>query len=90
MVELSYENRFSAPSELKYEYQVRVVADANLEAEQVTYDAREAASFTVNERHGVRVLFVQTGQLGVVSARQLFLSFVSGRFGGDGGGNLDI
>eukprot|EP01088_Endostelium_zonatum_P014209 TRINITY_DN3014_c0_g1_i1.p1 TRINITY_DN3014_c0_g1~~TRINITY_DN3014_c0_g1_i1.p1 ORF type:complete len:388 (+),score=55.68 TRINITY_DN3014_c0_g1_i1:74-1237(+) len=75
---IEYSNTYTFNTgNIRYQYKVRAVENAEFKSMQPIY-TKNVNAVNVYNRHGPRIIFLQTGQLGVFDFPTLLLSFVSG------------
>eukprot|EP01087_Luapelamoeba_hula_P017841 TRINITY_DN5664_c0_g1_i2.p1 TRINITY_DN5664_c0_g1~~TRINITY_DN5664_c0_g1_i2.p1 ORF type:complete len:404 (-),score=39.29 TRINITY_DN5664_c0_g1_i2:122-1333(-) len=75
---ITYSNTYTYnTNNIRYEYTVKAVSRAKFKAVQPVF-TKHYIDRVIWDRHGIRVVFVQTGMLGKFDFQTLLLSFVSG------------
>ena len=76
-VNLDYNNRFSFDtSRVEYRYTVNHIKEAEFKAEEVLSE-QDATTRVVNNRHGVRIVFRQLGEIGIFDIQTLLINLVT-------------
>jgi len=76
LLEIMYDNTIGYnTSDTRYTYNVNIVDGAEFKAEELT--SQDSRSRTLLDRHGVRLVVVQTGQIGRFDMQVLLLSLVT-------------
>jgi len=74
---LDYANRLSNVDQLKYRYRVQRIEKIDVKSEQTVY-LNYPNEYVVRNRHGLLLIFIQTGSIGRFSFKALLLSVVGG------------
>jgi len=78
MVEITYSNTWSySLNSIQYTYKVTQVLDTKFKVLQ-TLNFQNFENRTIWNRHGIRLIFLQVGELGAFDFQVMLLSFVSG------------
>jgi hypothetical protein len=76
-IPISYTNK-GPSSSLNYDYAPSIIQNSEYKTVETVYNSD--GSITYWERHGIRLVFAQTGQIGFFSPLALILNFVAGRY----------
>lgn len=79
LVFIEYSNTYTySTSNIRYTYSARVATHTKFKAVQSIYTKHLDTERVLLDRHGVRLVFIQTGSLGVFDFQTLLLTIVSG------------
>lgn len=77
-VGLEYDNRFSFDTtRVQYRYTVQHVTEAEYKADEILYDPTDETTRTKNNRHGIRLVFRQVGNIGTFDVQVLLVNMVA-------------
>jgi hypothetical protein len=77
-VNIEYNNKFSFDSsQVEYKYTVDHVKESEFQANEIMIESGGAAERTVNNRHGIRVVFRQIGEVGRFDAQTFLINLVT-------------
>ena len=62
---------------MQYRYTVQHVTEAEYKADEILYDPADGTTRTKNNRHGIRLVFRQIGDIGTFDVQVLLVNMVA-------------